>query len=239
MDGSEHGNSTAAEMPTVEIDMKQFRKRDMRWRTRLVWLLLILTIFVADRVTKAAVLANIPEGGSITIIPGWFYFTHVQNPGAAFGMFSSLPDGWREFFLIAVNFIAMLLVLIYSLRLPLREWLSQLGLHMIFAGAIGNVADRFLQGTVTDFILFRHEGWSFPAFNIADSAIVCGVGLLLLDILIPRKRKAEPRTDPAADAISAGVEMDLVGAKPLGDNRDEEFETAEKIPLDEEERERG
>lgn len=239
MNGSENENGAAAEAPPMNTDKEQRKKRDMRWRTRLIWLLLVLTIFAADRVTKAAVLANIPEGGSITIVPGWFYFTHVQNPGAAFGMFSGLPDGWREFFLIAVNFVAMLLVLIYSLRLPLREWLSQLGLHMIFAGAIGNVADRFLQGTVTDFILFRHEGWSFPAFNIADSAIVCGVGLLLLDILIPRKRPEQAQSDPAADAINAGVEMDLVGAKPLGDNRDEEFGNSEKMPLDSEERERG
>ena len=239
MNGSEHDSGAPASTPTAEMETERIDKRDMRWRTRLIWLLLILTIFVADRVTKAAVLANIPEGTSITIIPDWFYFTHVQNPGAAFGMFSSLPDGWREFFLIAVNFFAMLLVMIYSLRLPLREWLSQLGLHMIFAGAIGNVADRFLQGTVTDFILFRHEGWSFPAFNIADSAIVCGVGLLLLDIIIPRKRKAKVRKDPAADAINAGVEMDLVGAKPLGDNREDEYGDSEKIPLDSEERERG
>jgi signal peptidase II len=192
------------------------------WRARLLWLFVVLCLFATDQVTKMLVRDTLHLGRSISVIDDFFYITHVQNPGAAFGMFSDLPDGWRELFLSVLGGIALTLVVFYSLKLRIQEWLSQLALHMIFAGAVGNLVDRFMFGSVTDFALFKFWGWGFPAFNVADSAIVIGVFLLLLDTLIPRRHDAAKvemeSKDPAADALSAGVEMDLVGAKPLSES---------------------
>lgn len=184
---------------------------------RFLWLLVVLAILAADQITKYIVMENLQEGFNTPVISGLFYITHIQNQGAAFGMFADLPDGWRELILTALGGLALALVIMYSLKLMPNEWFAQLALHMIFAGAIGNLTDRFMHGSVTDFILFRGRGWSFPAFNVADSAIVLGVGLLLLDTLIPwNRRKSKTAVvagDPGADALNAAVDMELSGVK--------------------------
>lgn len=202
------------EFPTPQVGAQVPGKSGL-W-TRLTWLLIVVVIFAADQYTKSLVVENLAENHRIKVIDDLLYITHVQNPGAAFGMFSDLPDGIREMFLTVLGAIALTLVIFYSVRLRVNEWLSQLALHMIFAGAIGNLTDRFIHGSVTDFILFRHGDWSFPAFNIADSAIVSGVFLLLLDTIWPRKKNKEKvaeKNNPAADAVSADSDPDLSGLK--------------------------
>ncbi len=82
-------------------------------------------------------------------------------------------------------------MIIYSLRLNPGEWLAQLGLHLIFAGAIGNLIDRFSIGWVTDFLEFYWQDFYWPAFNIADSVIVLGVLLLLVDTFRPRRKRKD------------------------------------------------
>jgi signal peptidase II len=151
-----------------------------------IWMLvLIIALLGFDQFTKHLVMENMAQGENITVLEDWFYITHIQNPGVAFGMLSDLPEAYRVPVLTIMAAIAMTLVIFYSLRLRKSEWLSQVSLHMIFAGAVGNQLDRFFHGSVTDFLLFRHGDWSFPAFNIADSAIVVGVCFLLIDTLFP------------------------------------------------------
>ena len=151
-----------------------------------IWMLvLIIALLGLDQFTKNMVMDNLGRGENIIVLEDWFYITHIQNPGVAFGMLSDLPEAYRVPVLTIMAAIAMTLVIFYSLRLRRSEWLSQVSLHMIFAGAVGNQLDRFFHGSVTDFLLFRHGNWSFPAFNIADSAIVVGVGFLLIDTLFP------------------------------------------------------
>jgi signal peptidase II len=191
--------------------------RAWEWRIRLSWLLVIAVIFALDRITKWMVVTNVNPLERVPVIDGLLYITYIENLGAAFGIFADLPSGWRELFLLSLHAVALTLVIFYSLRMRAKDWLPQLALHLIFAGAMGNLADRLIHGAVTDFILFRHGEWSFPAFNVADSAIVVGVGLLLLDTFFPGRRRAEAVSrDPASDALNAGVEMDLVGARKPG-----------------------
>jgi len=94
------------------------------------------------------------------------------------------------------------------LRLPPHEWLSQLGLHMIFAGAIGNLVDRFTIGWVTDFLEFYWQQFRWPAFNVADSCIVLGVCLLLIDTFRPHRKRQADRAAEGAEEAGLSVSAD-------------------------------
>jgi signal peptidase II len=170
------------------------------WRKRLLWLLVPLALISLDQVSKLIVREQVGQYDKIEIIDGLFRINHVQNRGAAFGIFSDVEDGWRELLILSLNGVALLLVIVYSLRLSPGEWISQLGLHMIFAGAIGNLIDRFTIGWVTDFLEFYWGGWRWPAFNVADSAIVLGVCLLLLDTFRPHRKKEVPSVEGSLEA---------------------------------------
>ena len=168
-----------------------------RWSgRRLPWLLLIsVAIFIADRLTKTWVAAHIPLGGGITIIPGVLRVTHWTNEGAAFSLFadSASPHTVR-WALVAFTCVAAFAVLISLIRLGHRITLSTVALAFILAGAIGNVHDRIAYGSVIDFIEVHIFSYHWPDFNVADSAIVTGACLLLLDSLLPRHAR-EPRTE--------------------------------------------
>ena len=162
------------------------------WSRRLLWLLLALAVIGADQWSKALVRDNLESDERIEIVDGLFVLNHVENPGAAFGLFSNMPNGYREVILIFFSVVVVVLAGIYSLRLPPGIWLSQLGLHLILAGAVGNnLIDRAMKGTVTDFLLFKWGEFIFPSFNIADMAIVLGITLLLVEALRPRRAPAE------------------------------------------------
>ena len=189
------------------------------WRRRLVWLLLPAALIVLDQLSKAIVRAHIGVHEKIELLEGFFRLNHVQNEGAAFGLFADLPPGYREAVLTSLAAIALILVVVYSLRLDPGEWISQAGLHMIFAGAIGNLIDRFIFGSVTDFLEFHwHTSFHWPAFNVADSAIVVGVAALLVDTF--RSRRGPVAIDVAGEEIAGeAIENEhyaLVGAEDRG-----------------------
>ncbi|HUX07121.1 MAG TPA: signal peptidase II [Acidobacteriota bacterium] len=178
------------------------------WRKRLIWLLVPVLLVVVDQWTKALVRETIDQYDRIEVIEGFFRINHVQNKGAAFGLFSDLADGERELLLSTLGGIALMLVVFYSLRLPPHEWLSQLGLHMIFAGAIGNLVDRFTIGWVTDFLEFYWQQFRWPAFNVADSCIVLGVCLLLIDTFRPHRKRQADRAAEGAEEAGLSVSAD-------------------------------
>ena len=160
---------------------------------RLPWLLLISALIVfADRFTKLWVEAHIRMGGAIPVIPRVLRITHWTNDGAAFSLFadSASPHIVR---LVLVSFasLAALVVLVMMVRLGNRFTLTTVALALIFAGAVGNVHDRILYGSVTDFIEVHIFTYHWPDFNVADSAVVTGACLLLLDSLLPKKRDQE------------------------------------------------
>ena len=159
---------------------------------RLPWLLTISALIVlADRFTKTWVAAHIPMGGAIPVIPRVLRITHWTNEGAAFSLFAgSASPQLVRWVLVAFALVLALAVLIALVRLGNRFTLTTVALALIFAGALGNVHDRILYGSVVDFIEVHIFAYHWPDFNVADSSVVTGACLLLLDSLLPKKHAA-------------------------------------------------
>jgi len=161
---------------------------------RLPWLLLIsAAVIAADRLTKTWVAARIPLGGAIPVVPGFLRITHWLNDGAAFSLFADTASPQTvRWALIGFTTIAALAVFIALTQMGHRFTLTTVALALILGGAIGNVHDRISYGSVIDFIEVHIFGYHWPDFNVADSCIVTGACLLLLDSLLPKKA---PLTD--------------------------------------------
>ena len=164
----------------------------VRFPRRLPWLLLLSALVIlADRVSKLWVEAHIQLGGAIPIIPRVLRITHWTNEGAAFSLFAeSASPHLVRWVLVGFSLAAALAVLIALVRLGDRITLTTVALALIFAGALGNVHDRILYGSVVDFIEVHIFSYHWPDFNVADSAIVIGACLLFLDSLLPKKTAA-------------------------------------------------
>lgn len=160
--------------------------------SRLPWLLLISAlVFVADRMTKTWVSTHIPLGGGILVIPRVLRITHWTNEGAAFSLFAdSASPHSVKWALIGFTCVAALAVFIAMIRLGRHITLTTSALALVFAGALGNLHDRIAYGSVIDFIEVHIFSYHWPDFNVADSAIVTGACLLLLDSLLPKKESA-------------------------------------------------
>jgi signal peptidase II len=159
---------------------------------RLPWLLLISAVVILlDRVTKTLVAARIPLGDGIPVVPHFLRITHWLNEGAAFSLFadSTSPNTVR-WGLISFSTLAALLVLFVMVRLGSHFTITTVALALVFAGALGNLHDRIVYGSVVDFIEVHIFGYHWPDFNVADSSIVTGACLLLFDSLIPKKSEA-------------------------------------------------
>jgi signal peptidase II len=156
---------------------------------RLHWLLLISAVVIfLDRLTKTWVTLHIPMGGAIPVVPHFLRISHWTNDGAAFSLFSdSASPNTVRWALICFSLVAALVVLVVLVRLADHFNLTTVALALVFAGALGNVHDRIAYGSVVDFIEVHIFGYHWPDFNIADSAIVTGACLLLLDSLLPKK----------------------------------------------------
>jgi signal peptidase II len=160
---------------------------------RLHWLLLISAVVIfVDRLTKTWVTLRIPFGGAIPVVPHFLRITHWTNEGAAFSLFANTasPNTVR-WTLVCFTLVAALAVLVAMVYLGDRFTLTTFALALVFAGALGNVHDRIAYGSVVDFIEVHIFGYHWPDFNIADTAIVTGACLLLLDSLLPKERTSE------------------------------------------------
>lgn len=156
----------------------------------------VLTIIVVDQITKTYIDATMYLHESIPIIPGYFNLTYIRNPGAAFGIMGTMSSGFRIVFFFLTSVLAMGLLITIFLRLDPGDWWGQLTIASIFGGAIGNFIDRLQYGEVIDFLDVYINGYHWPAFNIADSAISVGVcSLLLLFAFEKRKPDLTPQED--------------------------------------------
>lgn len=153
---------------------------------RKYYLLISLGVIVLDRVTKLVVERRIPLHDSIRIVPGFFSFTHIENRGAAFGIFNDSPAPWKVGMLVGFSVLALVIVsrLLWKNSHSISS--TGVGLSLILGGAIGNLWDRIAAGHVTDFLLFYVSTYEWPAFNVADSCIVVGAALLVLEILFAK-----------------------------------------------------
>ncbi|HUJ22876.1 MAG TPA: signal peptidase II [Bryobacteraceae bacterium] len=151
---------------------------------------LAVTVFAVDRLTKWIIETRVSAFDNLVVIPGFFEIVHSQNKGAAFGLFSESTSEWRSVLLIGFSVVALVALTVMLWRTSRFDRKTAVALALILGGALGNVFDRVRLGTVTDFLLFYIGSYQWPAFNAADSAIVIGSGLLLLDFLRMKRQPA-------------------------------------------------
>ena len=147
-----------------------------------------LTVFfislVLDILTKYLVSSNLSYSDRIPVIEGFFYLTHVRNTGAAFGLFQDAPVAIRLTFFVGISIVAIGIIIQFFYKLAPGDRLSAFALGLILGGAVGNLIDRIRLLEVIDFLHFvLWGGYVWPDFNLADSWIVVGVSLLVLELL--------------------------------------------------------
>lgn len=159
------------------------------------WLPLVLSAVVvfADRLSKISIQHSMTLFDSVPVIPGLLRIVHTENPGAAFGVLAEGNPFLRSAVLIGVSAAVLVFVAfaLWGRGTSFNSALTRFGLSLILGGATGNLYDRILHGAVTDFIEIYHGAWSFPAFNVADTAITIGAVLLMLDMLRPHRKHLE------------------------------------------------
>ncbi|MFZ3073368.1 MAG: signal peptidase II [Thermodesulfobacteriota bacterium] len=143
-------------------------------------LILIISVSAAvlDQLSKAIILAYLPENAFMEIIPGFFDLVHFKNPGAAFGILRDNGQ-WKTVFLSLAS-VAAIVIIGFLLR-DAKDALTRVSLSLIAGGAVGNLVDRIRFGTVIDFLDFHVRGLHWPAFNVADSCITIGVALAIIN----------------------------------------------------------
>jgi signal peptidase II len=149
------------------------------------WLGLAALIVLVDQATKLTI-QRVYAFGDVHPITSFFNLVLTYNKGAAFSFLAS-ASGWQTQFLTAIGTVASLFIL-YLLARHGTQKLFSLALALILGGAVGNLIDRIAYGHVIDFLDFHWRGWHWPAFNVADSAIVGGAALLILDELLRVRR---------------------------------------------------
>lgn len=162
---------------TTEIEIeKPPRPARMGWFAGAAILALAL-----DQLSKIWIRANLPAGGELPLVPHWIHAEHVQNHGAAWGVLSG-----QKWLLIAFTVAVTALVTSSAREVSRRGKLAAIGFGFILGGALGNLIDRVMFGYVTDFLdLDTPVAWlrTFPVFNVADSALTCGVVFMLVTLL--------------------------------------------------------
>src|SRR5580698_3075001 len=149
---------------------------------------LALLIVLLDRWTKRLVAARIAMYAHVQIIPSFFRLTHTENTGAAFSLFADSPSHWRTALLIGFSVVAMVVVLVLLWKQTRALTITGIALSLILGGAVGNLWDRIARGRVVDFLLVYVKQYQWPVFNLADSAIVVGACLLVIEILFARPK---------------------------------------------------
>jgi signal peptidase II len=150
---------------------------------RVYYLAVALLVLALDRASKWMIMKNIRLHDGIQVIPYFFRITHEENRGAAFSLFADSPAQWKMTLLITFSILALIAVSTLLWRNVHAMATTGFGLALIMGGALGNLWDRLLHGRVTDFLLFYIGPHQWPAFNVADSAIVVGACLLAFEIL--------------------------------------------------------
>jgi len=160
-----------------------------QWTPKLYFFLATLLVSLPlDQLTKHWIVSRFYYGQTRSVIPGFFDLTYVRNPGGAFSFFADGLPEQRMVFFIGTTVLAIGLLIVFFRRLEPQARLSALALGTILGGAVGNLIDRLRYGEVIDFLDFHlWGGYTWPTFNLADSFIVVGVGILMLEILFDRE----------------------------------------------------
>ncbi len=163
-------------------------------KTRIFAAAALISAFL-DQASKFTVAAKLDYSDRISVIDGFFYLTHVRNPGAAFGLFADSSPAVRVTLFIGIAIVALAMIVSFQRRLAPGDRFSALALGLIMGGAVGNLVDRVFRGEVVDFLHFRlWGGYQWPDFNLADTFIVVGVAFLVIELLAV---EGEARSNPA------------------------------------------
>ncbi len=149
-----------------------------------VMAIVAIAVLALDQLTKQMVRASLALYDVIEVIPGFLNLVHVRNTGAAFGFLNSANLVNKQLLMTGIALVAFAAILVYAWRVGHEERLTRAGLSLILGGAAGNLVDRASVGYVVDFVDVYWRTHHFWAFNVADSAITVGAGLLILDMLV-------------------------------------------------------
>lgn len=159
-----------------------------RWKQ---FLIIVFSGLVIDQLTKLYIHGSMALYQSIPVIDGLFNITYLRNRGAAFSFLSEAS--WRLPFFIVITLVACCVIVVVMKKLRNDQKLAQVALSMIFSGAVGNLIDRVRIGEVIDFLDVYWKSYHWPAFNVADSLICVGVGLMALDMFNEERRDKQER----------------------------------------------
>lgn len=159
--------------------------------SKLRWLWLAAVIIALDLGTKAMATAMLTYGNPVPVMP-MFNLTLLHNTGAAFSFLAG-ASGWQRWFFVSLAAVVSVVLFRWLKSLKPEETWSAIAIVLILGGALGNVYDRVVHGYVVDFLHFYWNGYHFPAFNIADTAITLGAGMMIIDIFRqPGEAKDKP-----------------------------------------------
>lgn len=149
----------------------------------LKWLILAAGVLIADQITKFLVLCYVAKPIFIT---SFFSLIFTGNTGAAFS-FLAHASGWQMWLFGGIAVVISIILIIWLYLLPRHKIWLPISLMLILGGALGNLLDRIMHGFVVDFLYFHVDKWSWPAFNLADTAIVIGAIMLIIEVLWGKK----------------------------------------------------
>jgi len=151
-------------------------------------------VIIFDQITKAVIQNTVPLYHSITVIPGFFSITHIHNPGGAFGFMANKSSGLRNLLFLLISSLAICLIFYFYKKTPQKYSLLSACFALILGGALGNLIDRIRFGKVVDFLDFYIGSYHWPAFNVADSLLCIGIGLLIISTIFtgkPAQKRAQ------------------------------------------------
>lgn len=165
---------------------------------------LAAVIVVLDQATKLAVVRDLAMYARVAVIPGFFDLTYVRNTGAAFSLMADQPAAFRVPFFLLVSSAAALALLWFIRSTPRDDRVTLVAAALVLGGAVGNLIDRVLYGSVIDFLLVYVREWHWPAFNVADSAITVGVAVLMIRSLAGDGSGREEPSPVSTEASTPG-----------------------------------
>ncbi len=169
---------------SVDLDsLRNSKNKNIFYSNKILNFIFLISTFLIllfDQITKYIINLKPQNYFPLALIPNFLYITRVTNTGASFGMFQNKTN-----ILIIVSVIAIILIIVLKIKLNLKSFFYNIALGFILGGAIGNLIDRFLYGEVTDFIHVVY----FAVFNIADSFIVIGFGIIIIILIKSYKNK--------------------------------------------------
>lgn len=184
---------TSSSMTTSSTTLGQIQPH-AQWRYKARYLLISLCVLVLDQWSKWMIEAQLAPYSHHPVIPDLLNFTNVKNTGVAFGLFASQGNLTGTLILTFLGLAALGFVAYYFWLVPRSDRMLLVALSLVIGGAVGNLLDRVMNGGVTDFIDFYFGSYHWHTFNVADTAISIGIGLMILGTLLHREEPADDVT---------------------------------------------